>query len=292
MKVGFIGLGLMGYAMASRLASKGYKLIVYNRTRAKAESLAKEFDVEVASSPKEVGLHSDVVHIMVSDDYALMDVVLSNDGLVNGLNEGKIVIQHSTITPMTSLRIMNVIKAARSTYVEAPVLGSVSEAREGRLITYVSGDKDYTKLPTISELSRSVIYVGPVPKASALKLAINNIFLVLVTSIAESLALVSAYGIDCKEFLKIVRETTWMKPIIERYEDRGLNPKFPTRFKLGLAVKDLRYFANALQYLGIPANTSMGASNVYALAVKDGLSLNDYSNIMYYMCKLGKKFRG
>ena len=290
-KIGFIGLGSMGYQMAARLAEKGYDLVVYNRSKDKAIKFSKEFRARIAEYPSDVGKSCDVIHIMVSDDMAVLDVFLRSEGLIHSLNKNKIVIQQSTITPQVSTLLMNLVNNRGAKYIEAPVMGSVSEARRGELVTYVGGNEEDTKVDSIRVLSRKVVYVGPVPQASALKLAVNNIFLAIVASMAESLALCEAYGINARKFLSIVKETTWMKNIIERYEERGLNPDFPVRFKMELASKDSRYVANALEYVGIPSRVSAAVASLYAQASLSNYALKDYSNILHFMLKVGREKR-
>ena len=290
-KVGFIGLGSMGYQMAARLVEKGHDLVVYNRSRDKAVRFSREFGSEIAEKPLDVSRSCDIVHIMVSDDTAVLNVFVMSNGLVHGLSKNKVVVQQSTITPQVSTMLMDIAASKNAKYVEAPVIGSVSEARKGELVTYVGGNKEDVNIETIKALSKEVIYVGPVPQASALKLAVNNIFLATVASISESIALCEAYGIDAKKFFSIVKETTWMRSIIERYEDRGLNPNFPVRFKMELASKDSRYVANALEYVGIPSRVSAAVASLYTQASLSNYAFRDYSNILHYMREVGREAR-
>ncbi|MCD6323789.1 MAG: NAD(P)-dependent oxidoreductase, partial [Desulfurococcales archaeon] len=250
MRVGFIGLGLMGSAMACRLLESGHDVFLYNRTRLKAERVVKECGGTVASSPREAAERSEVVHVMVSDDEAVASVLLGDAGALAG--EADAVVVSSTITPTFSSVMSDLAKSLGKRYAEAPVLGSVSEARGGRLITYVAGPEDLASLETIRDLSSSVVYVGEVPRASALKLAINNVFLTLLASLAQSVGLATSYGFETGEVLQHLKNT-WLRPVIERYESRGLDESFPTRFPMELAAKDLMYVATASQRVGIPS---------------------------------------
>lgn len=283
--IGFAGLGSMGYAMASRLARDGYRLVVWNRSRGRAERFAREYGAEVAADLPDLARRSDVIHVMVSDDVAVASVV---SGLCRGCSEGDAVIQQSTITPGMSSYLESLVRSMRATYVEAPVLGSVSEAAEGSLITYVGGPREAVDYPTIRSLSRDVVYVGPVPRASALKLAVNSLFLTIAAALAESEALARGWGIDPELYRKVM-SGTWMAPIVERYWERGHDRSFPTRFRLGLASKDLAYAAEALRTAGLPSPALSGASNTYSLCASEGFGEKDYSNVI--ICMVEKALR-
>ncbi len=279
--VGFVGLGAMGFAMASRLARDGFRLVVWNRGRGRAERFGREFGAEVAADLAEVGRRADVIHVMVSDDVAAASVV---SGLCRGCSGGDVVVQQSTITPGMSSYLASLVGSAGAVYVEAPVLGSVSEAAEGSLITYVGGPRDAVDYPTIRSLSRDVVYVGPVPKASTLKLSINALFLTIAAALAESEALARGWGIE-PELYRRVMAGTWMAPIVERYWGRGHDESFPTRFRLALAAKDLAYAAEALRAAGLPSPTVSGAANTYSLCASEGFGENDYSHVILCMAR-------
>ncbi len=285
MRVGFIGLGLMGYGMACSIVKGGYELYVFNRTSSKAEKFVSECGGEIAWSPKEVARKADIIHIMVSDDEAVADVVFGESGLIDSLDGGKYVIVSSTITPQFSLVLKDAIEGRGGRYVEAPVLGSVSEAREGKLLTYVGGRKTDLEIGSLKAFSKKVYYVGEVPKASALKLAINNLFLSIVASLAESVGLANAWGIGEGELFDYLSDT-WMRVIYERYRDRGFDKSFPTRFPIRLAAKDLMYAAEALRYVRLPHFVSSAAAELFTEAITHGYIDNDYSHVMLFMKEL------
>ncbi len=283
MRVGFIGLGLMGFSMACRLRDRGHEVIVYNRSREKALKFVKECGGEAVESPEAVGKAAEVVHVMVSDNEAVASVLLGSGGLLN--SPVKHVILSSTITPQFSSTIKMAVEGPDRKYTEAPVLGSVSEAREGKLTTYVGGRPEDVSIPTLKDLSEEVIYVGEVPKASALKLAVNNLFLSILASLAESTALAVGWGIDLSEFLGYLKKT-WMEGIVKRYEKRGFDESFPTRFPMRLAAKDLRYAAQALQRACLPSVLSSAASELFLNASMLGMRENDYSHLLLHMLKI------
>ncbi len=276
----------MGSAMACRLIELGHEVFLYNRTQAKVDKVVKECGGIPVATPKEASDRSEVVHVMVSDNEAVASVLWGSYGVFSG--NAKIIVVSSTITPHFSSVIGRVAKSYGKQYVEAPVLGSVSEAREGNLITYVGGPRDLTSLVTLKDLSSSVIYVGDVPKATALKLSLNNLFLTILASLSQSVGLATSYGLSVDEVLRHLKNT-WMRPIVERYEGRGLNSSFPTRFPMELAAKDLRYVAVASQEMGLPSLLPYSASELFRAASVSGMKGNDYSNLLLFMCRLSGK---
>lgn len=286
-KVGFIGLGLMGYGMACSIAKEGYELYVFNRTLSKAEKLVRECGGEIVGSPKEMVMKVDIIHIMVSDNEAVANVVFGGNGLINSLGKGKYVIVSSTITPQFSLVLKDAIEGRGGRYVEAPVLGSVSEAREGKLLTYVGGREADLEIGSLKAFSKKIYYVGEVPKAAALKLAMNNLFLSIVASLAESVGLAKAWGISEDDLFKYLSDT-WMKVVYERYRKRGYDKEFPTRFPIRLAAKDLMYAAEALRYARLPHSVSSAAAEVFTEAITHGYIDNDYSHVMLFMKELAE----
>ena len=282
MRVGFIGLGRMGYGMGCSIVREGFDLYVFNRTAEKAERFVGECGGRALKTPREVGEVSDVIHIMVSDNEAVGHMIWGKDGLIETLTPGKVVVVSSTITPQFSMLVQSFVGNKGARYVEAPVLGSVSEAREGKLITYVGGLEEDAELSTVKAFSRQVFYVGEVPKASALKLAINNLFLTIIPALATSLGLAKGWGIGEEEFIRYV-ESTWMKVIIDRYKERALNEQFPTRFPIYLAAKDLKYVSEALRGVNLPAIMPDAAANLYLEATLHGMGSKDYSNLLAFM---------
>lgn len=287
--IGFIGLGRMGYGMAARLRDKNYDLIVWNRTRSKAEEFSREYGALVASSPREVAEKANIIHLMVSDDNASRSVVI--DMGLPGLRKPITLIEHSTITPQHSMFLEKLVTSQGGLYVEAPVIGGPRQARAGELILLVassgSGSLPEEELKTLGDL----LYLGEVPKASAVKLAFNNILLSLMAGLAESIALVEAYGVDYKVFLDKVLAKTFIKPFVERYGDRPFNKDFPASFRAKLAGKDAAYVAEALRHRGLPAVHSSSIASLYSLMESLGRGDSDYTHLVLTLLEFARKAR-
>ncbi len=286
MLLGFIGLGNMGYAMAARLREAGYELIVWNRSREKAERFSKEYGAEVARSPKEVGERADYVHIMVSDVRASMEVILNGIAL----SSRKVtVIEHSTLTPSYTQIVSQILKSKSMVFAEAPVIGGPRQAREGKLLVLLAGPHELTDshMKALGE----IIYLGEVPKAAAVKLAFNLLFLSSLAGIAEAFSIVEAYGVSYKKFFKEVVSKTWISPVVERYLERGFRIDAPPSFRLRLAAKDAAYAAEALREAGLPAYVSSAAASLFSDAVAEGWGNRDYSTVIGFNVSRVKKVR-
>ena len=283
--VGFIGLGLMGSAMARRLLSLGYSVVVWNRTASKADPL-KELGATVAVSPRDVARMCNEVHVVVADDDACRAVSYGAEGLLAGAREGLVVVNHSTVTPMLSIELYRAFGEKGAAYIEAPVMGSWPEAEKGELRTMVGGDeRAYNKVATVlHDLSSDVFYVGPVGTASALKLAMNLLTLNVVLSLAEAISLCEAWGIDPDKLLEFMGRT-WMKAIAERYGDRLRAEKFIVRFKLSLAAKDLLYSVAAAAHKGQPLPLTAASAQVYLESAASGFADKDYSRVFHFIRK-------
>ena len=276
MLIGIVGTGAMGSNIARCLAGKGFKLVLYNRTRSKAEKLAEEIGASIADTPRSVAEEASTDVVMVSDDNALNNVVYGDGGIGSCREGGALVLNASTVTPMTSTRVYKYLATRGLSYLEAPVLGSAGEARECKLVSMIAGDPEqYLRAKSdVEEYSSAVHYVGEVPSASVVKLAVNNVLLSIPALLAESLALLEAWGVDPARFKEVV-ESFWIKPIVDKYWGRIVEEK-PTRFKVQLAGKDCGYVASALREKGLPAFLSSTASSMYYSAASNSYLDKDY----------------
>lgn len=267
MKAGIIGTGLMGSALAKCLSSKGIDLLVYNRTRSKAEKLCQEVKCEVVDSPKDMDV-ADYIVIFVFDDEALDNVVFGNNGLAYMNNKEAFILNSSTVTPQISAIINKRLSSLGfKHYYEAPVYGSVDEASSCTLVSMIAGSqKDLDSVVQFVEnYSVETIYVGEIPKAMALKLSLNNIGLSLPPIIAESLAILESYDIDLEKFLH-VSEKLWFGRLVKRYIERMKNTG-KIRFTVKGAAKDYRLISTTLSINEYPSILSSALKNFYTSAI-------------------------
>src|ERR1035437_813336 len=201
-RIAFIGTGLMGRSMARTLSKTHRDLVVFNRPRERTRQLASS-GIAVADSVESAVDGAKYVVLMLSDAAAITSVLLSGALRLTG----KTVVQMGTISPEQSIELMGRFANLGAEYCEAPVLGSVPEANDGKLIVMVGASSEqYERLmPLLSAFGPQPILVGTVGAAAALKLAMNQLIAALTASFALSLGFVQRYGIEVDVFMKVLR---------------------------------------------------------------------------------------
>jgi 3-hydroxyisobutyrate dehydrogenase len=280
MKIAFMGIGLMGSPMAERLLSSDHGLIVYNRTKEKAAHLAA-LGAEIASSPAQARKAADLIILMLADAAAIEKTVFSKEATPR-CRPGVALIQMGTISPRQSLGFKERWEKAGGEYLEAPVLGSIPQAREGDLVVMVGSTKaQYERwLPILERFSPGPLYIGTVGKASAMKLALNQLIASLTAAFSFSLGLVRRNEIDVEQFMKILRSSSLFAPTFDqklpRYLRRDFSaPNFPTRHLL----KDVNLVLDEGRAAGLSTAALEGVREIVEKAIAQGLADADYSSI-------------
>lgn len=279
MKIGLIGTGLMGQPMGLKLLEAGLSVIVYNRTASKLQPLQKAGAI-VANSPQTVVKEADCIILMLTDANAIKEMLLAENTL--SLLKKSTIIQMGTISPQESTTICNSITAAEGEYLEAPVLGSIPQVKTGELIVMVgSTEAQFNQWkPILKHYSPEPMHIGSVGKASAMKLALNQLIAGLTSTFALTLGFVQRQGVDVEQFMQVVRESALYAPTFDkklsRMCDRNFaNPNFPTKHLL----KDTDLFLNQAQELGLVTDNLEGIKSIIEKAIALGLGDADYSAI-------------
>ncbi|MDZ7342126.1 MAG: NAD(P)-dependent oxidoreductase [candidate division KSB1 bacterium] len=279
MKIGLIGTGLMGGAMAKKLAAGEHEVLVYNRTRERALPL-QNLGIRIASSALEVIQSSDYTILMLADYSAICETLFQSKTIANW--SGKTIIQMGTIAPTESLALQRQISATGGTYLEAPVLGSIAEVNAGRLIVMVGGDANqFERCQSLfANFTEKPLLVGPVGTAAALKLALNQLIASLTIAFSLSLSYVQRSGVSVELFMDILRQSALHAPTFDKKLSRMLsrnfsNPNFPTKHLL----KDIDLILNAITEAGLETAGLLGVRSVIAKAIQMGEGDSDYSAI-------------
>jgi len=255
MKVGFIGLGSMGYAMAEQLRSAGHALVVYNRTRERSERLLGR-GVRVAESPAAAARYADVVITMVADDAAVEAVTLGDDGVVAGLSPGAVHVSSSTISIALSQRLAAIHAKANQGYVAAPVFGRPDDAAVKELWVVAGGPQAAVDrcMPVLEALGRGVTRVGEsAPAANVVKLVGNFLTGSTLEALGEAIALTRKAGVDFTAFLAVLLEVFARPAVLARFASVIANDQYePAAFKARLALKDLRLALAAGDAMQVP----------------------------------------
>jgi len=240
--VAVLGVGRMGGAMARRLASCGFEVVVYNRSPEPARTLAASIGAVVAETPAEAAAGSDAVISMVSDGAAVQDLYQSATGVLAGLDARTVAIDMSTVLPAIIQGLEGAVRATGAGILDAPVSGSVAFAGSGGLTIMVGGDAgDLERVrPVLEALGSRVIHLGGLGAGATVKLAVNTMIYGLNESLSEALVLAEKAGVDRATAYDVFRTSAAGAPFVDYKRAAFIEPETtPTAFALALAEKDL-----------------------------------------------------
>ena len=279
--VGFIGLGTMGTPMATNLAKAGFPLIVWNRTAAKVEPLLRA-GAKPGKGPSSVAGEAEIVITMVSQPSDVEAVVLGPDGVVEGIRPGSVLIDMSTVSPMTSRKLAGAVTTKQAEFLDAPVVGSKGPAIEGALVILVGG------LPmtlercraVLSAMGKTIIHAGGVGMGTSLKLVTNLMLAHLAAGFAEGLLLVQRAGLDPRRYLEVLEASTFRSPW---YQTKGVGMvkrDFTTHFALKHMRKDLRLMGELAGEVSAAVPITQAIEQLFARSEDEGKGDLDYSAIL------------
>ena len=278
-RLAVLGLGLLGSEIAIRLRAQGFDVIGWNRTPGRGDALAVT-GVRIAASPAEAIGGAEATLLLLSDALAIEET-LAAAGVADAL-PGRVLIQMGTIAPDESRRLAEQVAAAGGAYLEAPVLGSLPEARAGRLIVMAGGDSDLYQrcLPILEALSESPQRIGSVGQGAALKLAMNQLIAGLTATFSLSLGLVRAEGIDVDQFMTLLRGSALYAPTFDKKLANYLARDYGTaNFPLKHLRKDINLFREVAIRSGLDEAPLAVLADACDRAIDAGLGDSDYSAV-------------
>jgi 3-hydroxyisobutyrate dehydrogenase len=289
MKVGIIGLGMLGNAVALHLLDSGFEVTVYNRTQEKITQ-AKEKGAKVATSPKEIAENSELIITIVKDANAVKEISFEKDGIIEGSHEKLIVADMSTIDPVESKNIAKKFQEYNIHKLDIPVMGGPNVAITGDLVMMASGNKesfDHCK-NVFEKIANKVFFLGESGVAHSIKLAMNLQITMLALALSEGITLVKKANVDPKIFLEILNSTYFKTGMSEKKAFKMINGKYDTTFTLANLKKDINTITSAAESLGIELPMIKKAEEVYENAVKEGFGKMDYTAIIEYIKKINE----
>ncbi|HEU0236142.1 MAG TPA: NAD(P)-dependent oxidoreductase [Candidatus Limnocylindrales bacterium] len=289
--VGVIGIGRMGGAMARRLAAEGRTLVLYNRTRERAEQLAAQLtDARVAATPAEVAGAADVVLTMLANDDAVAAVFGGPDGLLTGARAGTVLVDLSTVRPDTLRSVESRVRATGAGLLDAPVSGSVSLAETGQLTLMVGGTAADLELarPALEPLAKTIVHVGGLGAGAAMKLAVNTLIFGLNGALSEAVVLAERAGIDRATAYDVFAASAAGAPFVGYKRAAFLEPDAtPVAFSLDLAAKDLRLITGFARSLGVPMPQAQLNLDVVAATAAEVGPERDFSMVARHLSAEG-----
>ncbi|MDC4230757.1 MAG: NAD(P)-dependent oxidoreductase [Nitrosopumilus sp.] len=286
-RVGIIGLGMLGNAVALHLLDSGFEVTVYNRTKEKTIQ-AKENGAKVALSPKEVAEESELIIIVVKDANAVEKISFEKDGIIEGKHEKLIVADMSTIDPSESKNISKEFLEHNIHKLDIPVMGGPNVAISGDLVMMVSGNKESFEnhKDVFDQIANKVFFLGESGVANSVKLAMNLQITMLALALSEGITLVKKSNVDPKIFLDILNSTYFKTGMSEKKAYNMIEGKFDATFTLANLKKDINTMTRTAKSLEIELPMIKKAEEIYEDAVRNGFGEIDYTGIIEYIKKI------
>ena len=286
-KIGIIGMGMLGNAVALHLLDSGFEVTVYNRTKEKTMQ-AREKGAKVVTSPKEIAENSELIITIVKDAAAVKEISFEKDGIIEGKHEKLIVADMSTIDPIESKNISRKFQEHNIHKLDIPVMGGPNVAITGNLVMMVSGNKEsFDRCKNVFEkIANKVFFLGESGVAHSVKLAMNLQITMLALALSEGIILMKKANVDPKIFLEILNSTYFKTGMSEKKAFKMIENKFDATFTLSNLKKDISTITSAAKSLGIELPMIKKAEQVYENAVKEGFGEMDYTGIIEYIKKI------
>lgn len=285
-KVAVVGAGRMGAAMVGTLRRAGIEVVVFNRTRARAEEVARATGAAVSDTAREAAAGAQVVLSSLADDAAVGAAYTGADGIVAGLQPGAIVLETSTIDPGTVLRLRPLVEDRRAFLLDTPVSGSVQLVEAGQLTVMVGGDPAVLERarPVLDPLARQVFHVGDLGSGAVMKLTVNAILHGLNLALAEGLVLAEQAGVARTTAYEVFASSAVAAPFVQYKRAAFEHPgETPVAFSLDLVHKDLDLILALASRAGVPMEQATTNRRVVEAAVAAGLGDHDLSELATYL---------
>jgi len=281
MKIGFIGLGIMGSRMAANLLKKGHELVVYNRTKQKAGPLIAAGAVW-APTPSDVAKQATVLITMLAKPDAVAETALIGKyGFLNHLVDDSLWIDCSTVNPSFSKLMASEAKQRKVRFLDAPVAGSKGPAEQAQLLFFVGGEKadvDQAR-PLLEAMGKAVIHIGGHGMGTAMKMVNNLIVAQAMVAFSEAIVLGEALGISRDLLFNTLLSSPVAAPFLSLKRGKLESGNFETEFPLQWMHKDMQLAAETAYEAGVAVPATNAVKEIYALAVRKGLGEQDFSAV-------------
>jgi len=262
--LGFIGLGAMGSRIADRLQRAGHSVTVYDRNAKRVEALAAKG--AAARTPAEVAARSEIVLSCVADDAAVEAVLLGPHGALEQVRPGTLVVDLSTVSPVTSRLVAEAARAKGAAFVDAAMSGSTLQAEEGVLVVFAGGEPGAVERarPILNAISKTVFHMGQAGAGTTMKLVVNALLGAGLQVLAEALALGEKAGMDRKRLAEVLGETAVISPAQRGKLANAVANEFPSTFPIRLMYKDFNLILAHAAALAVPMPTAAVAAQLCA----------------------------
>ncbi|WP_279230944.1 2-hydroxy-3-oxopropionate reductase [Natranaerovirga pectinivora] len=287
MKVGFIGLGIMGKPMAKNLVKAGHKLVVLDLNKESVDELIG-MGAETAPSKVELASQCDVIITMLPNSPQVKEVVLGEGGVIEGAKPGTVVIDMSSIAPLASREIYAELEKKGIHLLDAPVSGGEPKAIEGTLAVMVGGNKEifdkYYDLLMV--MASSVVYVGESGAGNVAKLCNQVVVALNISAVSEALVLAKKAGVDPELVYQAIRGGLAGSTVMDAKAPMMMDRNFKPGFRIDLHIKDLNNVIDTSHGVGVPLPLTAQVMEIMQAIKVDGSGVEDHSSIVKYYEKL------
>jgi 2-hydroxy-3-oxopropionate reductase len=289
-RVGFIGLGIMGMPMARNLMDSGYELTVHNRSPEKAEELGKE-GAAVAATPRDVAENSDVVITMLPDSPQVREVVAGEVGVLEGISEGALLIDMSTISPVVTEELAEALQEKGASMLDAPVSGGDVGAIDGTLSIMVGGhEADFQRAkPLFEAMGKTITHVGPTGAGQVTKAANQVVVALTIEAVSEALVLGSAGGVSAEKILEVLGGGLASNKVMEVKREKFLSHTFEPGFRSELHHKDLGIALAAGREYGVVLPATAVVDQLFEALMTRGRGGWDHSALLSLIEDLARR---
>ncbi|MCM0080368.1 NAD(P)-dependent oxidoreductase [Geomonas sp. Red32] len=276
-RYGFLGLGIMGTAMARNLLKAGYPVTIWNRSKDKCAELAG-MGAEVAGSPSQVTASCGITFAMLADPAAAHAVCFGPQGALEGIGEGRGYVDMSTVDAATSREIAQAVTGKGGRYLEAPVSGSKKPAEDGTLIFLTGGDRSLfdQALPLLQKMGKKHLFLGDAGRGAQMKLIVNMVMGVMMNTLCEGLALAGKAGLAAEDLLDVLDSGALANPMFKLKGSQITQSSYPPAFPLKHMQKDMRLAVALGDELDQPLHAAAAANENFKKAKALGFSDEDF----------------
>ena len=287
MKLGFIGLGIMGKPMAKNLLSNGYDLVVLDINQSAVDELAS-LGAESALTPAAVAEQCDVIITMLPNSPHVIEVVLGENGVIDGIKEDAVVIDMSSIAPLVSQEVSAALKSKGATMLDAPVSGGEPKAIEGTLAVMVGGEKDVfdENYDIMKAMAGSVVYVGDIGAGNTTKLCNQIVVALNIAAVSEAMVLAKKAGVNPQLVYEAIRGGLAGSTVMDAKVPMMLDRNFTPGFRIDLHIKDIGNVIETSHGLGVPLPLTSQIMEIMQAIKIDGSGVEDHSSIVKYFEKI------
>src|SRR5579862_4224374 len=282
MKVGFVGIGNMGSAMARNLIKAGHTLVLYNKTQSRAEAL-RPLGAEVVGTPAEAASGAEALITMVADDHALEHMIFGHGKIIDSLPAGAVHVSRSDLSVAMSHRLLAAHREKKQHYIAAPVFGRPDAAAAAKIFIAAAGPADQIERcrSLFDAMGQKTFVVGEeAPAANLVKITANFLITTVIESLGEGFALIRKSGVDPGKFLEVVTGTLFSAPIYRTYGAMIAADNFePVGFRMPLGMKDNRLALAAAEAVAVPMPMASLVRDRMLAATAQGMGEADWAAI-------------